>query len=149
MKITDWLRAARTVATYINQQGGAVSEPVFDYPWVLCKECGERQQATYSEPTKSKMVEYELCFHCLFWTEFVWAKDDPKNVRWRHHHYTIGEEDAKGERGNYGRKYAVYFQGRRVITTNLWHQGEIPERFWDRLPDNCVQLAEVPKGGEI
>lgn len=121
-----------------------------DFPWVDCRSCGERTQATYSEPTRSNMVLNQLCFDCLFWTELVRERQDPTHFVAEGNHYTIGPEDGVGPggiraRGYGGRRYAVYFTSpaRRVITTNLWHQGEVPERFRDRLPDNAV-LVTVP-----
>lgn len=108
------------------------------YPWVTCVECGVQDQAAYTSPTKEKMVERSLCFMCLFWTEKVESSKSNTFV-YKGHHYTIGDEDTKGTRGNYGRRYMVaFFDGRHVLTRNLWHQGAIPDHFRDRLPNTAV-----------
>lgn len=116
-----------------------------EYPTVTCVECGSTVQATYSDPTKITMVERSLCFMCLFWIELVEERGDPRHLVSNGHHYTIHDENMRGMRGFGGRKWAVYFHdGRREITTNLWHQGEVPERFRERLPDNAT-LMGVPR----
>jgi hypothetical protein len=30
-----------------------------------------------------------------------------------------------------------FFDGRHIVTHNLWYQGEIPDHFLSRLPDNA------------
>lgn len=118
-----------------------------EYPVITCQICGVTQQATYSEPTKSNMVERQLCFHCLFWTELLEADRTDMFVA-EGHHYHIGPEEGGGPggiraRGYGGRKHFVQFKdGRRVTTTNLWHQGEVPKRFRDKFPDDAT--LEMP-----
>ena len=42
-----------------------------------CKECGEVNfNTSYLEPTKSLMIERELCFSCNFWTDRVNAASE-------------------------------------------------------------------------
>lgn len=114
------------------------------YPLVTCKICRATQQATYSRETRDKMVERQLCFLCLFWTQLI--EGDRTNFFVANgHHYQVFAEDAKGARGFGGRQWAIYPNaGGRIMTTNLWHQGEIPERFRERLPDDCT-IMEVPR----
>lgn len=58
-------------------------------------------------------------------------------------HYVIGKEDNKaGFRGFAGHKFVIEFisgphQGKIIETTNLWHQGKIPEEYRELLPDNA------------
>lgn len=55
------------------------------------------------------------------------------------HHYVIEPEDDKsGSRGFGGDKFVIHFNdGREVVTTNLWCQGEIPENYKDKFPNNA------------
>lgn len=143
MTMRQWWRAARIVASHINMNR-AVNPDTEKYPMVTCKECGETDQATYSEPTRSNMVEQSLCFMCLFWTEKVDRKNDGVSFVYKGEHYIVGPEDAKGMKGYGGRQWAIYHKDGRTITTNLWHQGEVSGRFRDRLPDNCT-IIQVPR----
>lgn len=57
-------------------------------------------------------------------------------------HYVIAPEDENrsfwSARGFGGRKFVIrFFDGREVTTTNLWHQGTIPPKFRDQMPDNA------------
>lgn len=57
--------------------------------------------------------------------------------------YHVGDENTKGERGFGGDKFviemlyntAVYKQGQRIVTTNLWHNGKVPD--WCSVSDNA------------
>lgn len=54
------------------------------------------------------------------------------------HHYVIGPENADGMRGFGGDKFIIHFKdGKEVITTNLWYQGEIPEEYKQLFYDNA------------
>ena len=104
-----------------------------------CKECGA-PILSWLWDDADVMLELRLCFTCKFWYEKIPLADDSKVVRIHHTHYWIGEEANKGVfRGFGGQKFVIKFNDGRneVTTTNLWCQGEIPERFWDRLPDNA------------
>lgn len=55
-------------------------------------------------------------------------------------HYSLGKNGAKPgpHNGHAGRRFEIeFFDGRRVTTHDLWHQGPIPPVFRDRLPDNA------------
>jgi hypothetical protein len=42
-----------------------------------------------------------------------------------------------------GRKFIILFEdGRKVITTNLWSQGEIPKSFREDLPNNAKFIED-------
>jgi len=98
-----------------------------------CVLCGE----AYDSSSHYGMEEAEKakrCFHCDFWVQKI---QSGKGVRINGHHYQIGRE-GDAFPGFSGRRFVILFRdGTRVVTTNLWHQGEIPERFRDTLPDNA------------
>lgn len=113
---------------------------------VTCRECGQRDDANYMEPTRRRMFESSLCFICLFWSDLLGVRDNPTTARIGGRHFTIGPEDGtpKGLRGFGGNPSIIRFaDGRQVTTTNLWSQGQIPAHFRSRLPDNA-QFVQRP-----
>lgn len=54
-------------------------------------------------------------------------------------HYIIGPEDDDSYfRGFGGAKFQIeFFDGTKVITTNLWCQGEPPLKWKNKFPDNA------------
>jgi hypothetical protein len=69
-------------------------------------------------------------------------------------HYLICDETASAVmRGFGGHPFGIeFFDGRRVTTRNLWHQGTVPPQYRDRYPDNArfvpASQVEIPTGGE-
>lgn len=53
--------------------------------------------------------------------------------------YFIGNENSKSSfRGYDGQPFYITFDdGTMIRTTNLWHNGTVPETYKDRLPDNA------------
>lgn len=106
-----------------------------------CIVCGK-------EIEKSAYMNADLCgsecFHINFWNEIVDDKDNPNRVRVNGKAYYIGnEKDKSSFRGFGGARFHIKFlDGREVISTNLWHNGEIPEDFRDRLSDNAVFVKD-------
>lgn len=102
----------------------------------LCPECNQHALGSGSyvaqrDPTR--------CFGCNFWLEKLPIRDQPNVARIGASHYIINPEDAGPHmRGCGGSEHFIVFtDGRRVRSTNVWVQGEIPPLFRDRLPDNA------------
>jgi len=107
---------------------------------VKCKECGKQEKLHWTEATNERLIREKLCFSCNFWNEKIGIKNDPMVVRIDGCHYQIEDEidEPIAFRGYGGRKFVILFDdGRKIVTTNLWFQGEIPKRFQERLPDNA------------
>lgn len=104
-----------------------------------CSICGEVYSTYFMEPMRKRLIEKNICFTCNHWEEWAEKKDNPRIARIDHNHYYIESESAgKLFRGFAGHRFKILFNdGREVVTTNLWHQGEIPEHFWEKLPDNA------------
>lgn len=104
-----------------------------------CKKCGKIFDACYHN-FGLEMIERGLCFTCLFWEKRKEIKDRHDVARINGTHYQIARDDPNAYfKGFGGREFKILFNdGRRVITHNLWCQGNIPERFRDELPDNAV-----------
>lgn len=101
-----------------------------------CRECGESERPR-SWANGAELERAALCFGCHYWHGAIALADDPRSVRLDGVHGFIGDGQGSS-RGHYGARFEVEFlDGRTVTTTDLWHQGEIPARFRDRLPDNA------------
>lgn len=107
-----------------------------------CRRCGKLSEVKYYKHRCG-----DLCHACLFWMEKCHPsmRDSPMTVRVDGTHYRIGPENQSrlAFRGFGGREFIIQFDdGRKVITTNLWCQGSIPEDFKDALPNNAIFLKE-------
>ena len=112
----------------------------------VCKECGEH----YHPSMTGAKLRPDLCFGCNFWMEKVeWSLDPqeaPYCIRVNGAHYNVGAINPKNFRGFAGYGGTQFniktFDGRYFSTRNMWHQGDIPEHFKDRLPDNAEFVSE-------
>lgn len=106
---------------------------------LTCREC--RKPIWLMWCSDEELIERMECFNCNFWlrlirkgTGVVTEKETGERT-----HHMIGEEKKPGPWNGYGgQEFTIRFKDGRVVKTcNLWHQGSIPERFWDRLPVNA------------
>ena len=109
-----------------------------------CKICGEPIEAeNYIRSTSDAMKEHHMCFFCNLWRERI--EEDKKlpphtACMIDGTHYIIGpENDDSPFRGFGGSKFQIEFNdGHRVVTTNLWCQGETHHPYWrEKFPDNA------------
>ena len=99
-----------------------------------CIECGKN----YKRELMEDAYIGNRCFYCSFWEEKVRIKGDPNQTIVNGEHYMVGSSTNGPIRGFGGADFSIeYFDGRRIECNNLWHQGEIPEHFRNRLPDNA------------
>lgn len=104
-----------------------------------CRECGGNGYWTRYMPCaeKEKMEAYGICFPCAFW--LVKIDEGPHRTVIDGVLFHVGDA-PQGTRfaGYAGRRFDIeYFDGQRVTTYDLWCQGEIPERYRDRLPNTA------------
>jgi len=122
-----------------------------------CKFCGKHEENRWIKSHHDALLKAQLCSSCHFWHEKIeWRKqNDPKPVVVDGVHYRIGNESASrlGSRGFSGSKFIIkFFDGRVVESTNLWCQGNIPEKFRDVLTDNArfiPDIAEIETHGGV
>ena len=100
---------------------------------VICNK--EIEKSSYYD----KIICSSECFMIDFWNEKVNDKNNINVVRAEGEQYYIGNENNNNSfRGFGGRKFVVkFFDGREVVSTNLWYNGAIPEDFKERLLDNA------------
>lgn len=110
--------------------------------------CAECERAVnidgYSGAVAERMAAEDVCFSCAFWRNLLdAARERPEDVvRIDGRHYTIEPDvpdarDAGVLAGFGGERFWIVIGDRHVITCNLWAQGEIPQHFRERLPDNA------------
>lgn len=109
-----------------------------------CSICSGCASASFNEPTKSRLIEQHICFSCDHWLQIIKndaAQDKQRAVVTKGKHYYMGKNTTGPHRwsGFGGHEFNILFNdGREVKCNNLWSQGEIPEHFRDRLPDNAT-----------
>lgn len=135
---------ARTFTRYVESVVGAANGA---RAAVECGECGEWSEFCFHHTTTRRLWEQQVCFNCDFWLEKVrWVTDPPAKyagrvARVNGRHWVVGARATgdKSHMGCGGREVTVRFDDGRVVSTNnLWGQGDIPEGFRARLPDNAT-----------
>jgi hypothetical protein len=121
-----------------------------------CSECKRdvtRKDVNYSEPMRMRLMLNQLCFTCHHWTEKLHYQGPMAVVRVNGHHYMYDtrmpyvENDGRQFLGHGGAKWWIDFLlgEALILTNNLWYQGEIPDHFRKRLPDNAVFRTDPAK----
>ena len=106
---------------------------------ITCNICGKQENpGKFVEESAKDIQRTNLCFECLFWKAKTSIRDRLNVARIDGDHFIINESDTVSKRGFDGRKFTIkFFDGREITTTNLWHQGKIPEHFRKALEDNA------------
>lgn len=100
-----------------------------------CKVCKDffKDNTVHSNRLKS----VGICYSCDFWIEKWNMRNDDNVVRIDNQHYIISSNQDRSK-GMSGSGFVIKFDDGRILTTyNLWHQGQIPERFRSILPNNA------------
>jgi hypothetical protein len=92
------------------------------------------------------MRREQACRRCYQWLDRIRGKDDPHQVRFNHTFYEVMlkwyDEEPLGRK--IPRVVRVEWQdGREQTFRGIFHVGQIPERFWERLPDNCKVTGDL------
>jgi hypothetical protein len=106
-----------------------------------CIICGkEIEKSKYSNATLCS----DVCFEVNFWNGFIPIKGWSNIVRIDGEHYVIESDNPNSYfKGFGGRKFIIeFFDGRKITTHNLWHQGTIPESHKAILPNNAKFVKE-------
>lgn len=150
-KATDGLMEPREVEVGWNTNG-------VQYHEYSCVGCGTLARNTYSEPSRTQMLELRLCWYCNYWRNFE-AKLEREHARMTiidGHVYGPGSRTSGPLRGMAGRRFDIeyiepsVYAGKRVTTFDLWSGSTLPEHLQERFPDTVCFLggAERAKVGE-
>lgn len=139
---------SRTVPCSECDGRGVVAVPPRPKSTTPCKECGDvGYSLDWCRAAREELERRGCCFTCCHWLTLI---EQGGNVVVEGNHYLLGPEVPYMlpiARGFGGRHVCIrFFDGRGVCSSNLWHQGAIPERFRERLPDNAV-FIHGPVGG--
>lgn len=102
-----------------------------------CEICGKQIEKTCYD--NRILCSSDECWNKAYWQEMIENKDTKRQVRIKGIVYYIGDENTTSSfRGFDGAKYVInFFDGRKVFTSNLWHNSTVPDEFKDQLPDNA------------
>lgn len=102
-------------------------------PW-CCGSCPAERAAAHI----AEMEAHDRAF----WQRIYDRRSDPRTVIADGHAYWIGGL-GDSPKGFGGRKWLIRFHsGRVAFTDSLWHQGDVPPEWRDRLPDTAT-LAQL------
>lgn len=104
-----------------------------------CSDCGLPVWLAYS--IDDALIRHRECFSCHHWLSLIRSDgglviEDPDG---RRRHYMLGKKTKPHSwNGFAGQWFTIRKAGGEIVKTcDLWTQGEIPERFHDRLPVNA------------
>jgi hypothetical protein len=99
-----------------------------------CYMCGSIIKANYASPIGDQIKDRNLCFFCNFWLEIQFDKDNPRRFFIDHNAYFMKDDDPNASfQGFGGCLFIIKKDDKEIHTHNLWHNGEIPELFWDKI----------------
>lgn len=123
------------------------------YHEYTCAGCGKLSRNTYSEPTRTRMLEARRCFGCDFWVQFE------KRLERNHtcmtiiegHVYTPGNGTSGRWLGMAGRRFDIeyiepsVYAGTRITTFDLWSGSTMPDRLIAKYPDTARFLGDAER----
>lgn len=110
----------------------------------ICKTCGSIESATFTEPSKSQLIENGTCFHCNHWQQLAKEQDKTRLII-NGQTYKDGGNSPKSRSdflGFGGRKWKIEQDGVVFETNNLWSGGTIPNEYRYLLPDNAKFIGD-------
>jgi len=135
------------ITDLINDDMMTIFNKLVNYVEGKCIKCGA-EKANYFVVNENGYTG-NMCFDCHFWMEKIhYVNNDDKMdngeqvIRCNGVHYSIKLEDANGFRGFNGAKFRFkLLKDNSIIeSSNVWHQGDIPEEFKKELPDNAIRI---------
>lgn len=119
---------------------------------ITCPICGRVDdiEEYINSPIRKIMEEKKCCFHCAFWYNIHEGDPDTEDpytpVVVNHSHWSYPSSEPIHFERSHGWSYRpiptmhyILFENGRIAETNqLWHQGTVPEHFYDLIPNNAV-----------
>jgi hypothetical protein len=114
------------------------SEGILSSP---CKICGQIVDTAFCEPIRTTIKESNICFNCQHWLRIEETLSDDRRYIINNASYFVRDDinANDGFRGFGGAEFKIkrFGSDEIVVTHNLWCQGEIPEHWRKRLPNNA------------
>lgn len=90
-----------------------------------------------------QMLEEKLCFTCWFWNNNLIADKNRKYAVIKGEHYVLESHTDSYFKGFGGSKFYIKFNdGHIEFCDNLWYQGEIPQEWKEKFPDNAEFITK-------
>lgn len=118
-----------------------------------CTGCGAVARNTYSEPSRTNMLERRLCYTCNYWRDFA-AQLEREHVEMTiidGHVYGPGNRTSGSFRGMAGRRFDIEYiepsihAGKRITTFDLWSGSTLPDHLRQRFSDTARFLGGAEK----
>lgn len=118
----------------------------------ICKICGKEEDPS-NWINESEMREHKMCFNCNFWRDMLEKDSKRSSHTWcmiDGTHYVIEPDEPNSVfQGFGGAEFHIHFKdGYKVVTHNLWCQGEPNEHWRPKFPDNADFDWQWKKIGE-
>jgi len=107
-----------------------------------CQICGEEERLMYVKDRQELLAHHRLCFSCCFWVERFFRHISDRTsfiVEGEAYIANPASRAPRAHRGHGGRVFRFHTKdGRIVISSDVWHQGTVPDQFRHLLPDNAT-----------
>lgn len=111
-----------------------------------CCVCKRPIYLGWMESVEKPLIDLKECFYCNHWMGLIRGKNNIVIERdGERSHYQDGGRKTKHQFNGFGgTNFRIRFtDGRTLETCDLWHQGTIPERFYDLLPVNAEFVRDA------
>jgi len=112
--------------------------------WYRCRTCGCLTGDGWHQLDGLRLRSEQSCHECDFWRRVVAQRAASPGIFAvvKGCVYQVGPEPAPGSErsglGHGGRRFEIVWRdGRRVVTTNLWHRGQVSPAFRCVFPDDA------------
>ena len=115
---------------------------------IRCSVCEKTEESIWNEETNEELATHNMCFNCNFWREKVSWLTNPDYLNRQTIvngcHFMVNESVLNGfMQGSGGTPYYIHYNdGRKVVSRNVWQQGDIPKLWKDKLKDNAVFVTK-------
>lgn len=108
-----------------------------------CRDCGEANYWTGFSGEMKPVIDAEgICFTCAFWRVAVTKKHDTVIAGRIYSPGDVNKKPGGQFNGMAGRRFEIeYFDGRRIVTHDLWSGSEIPAKYREQIPDTARFLG--------
>jgi uncharacterized protein YlaI len=110
----------------------------------ICEAVYEIDSFDPNAPLVKLMGERNICFQCAFWSDKI---EKPllgrEIINGEHFVFHPCQDKPLVFQGFGGREfYALLNDNSLIMSNNVWHQGKIPERFCEKLPDTARFISK-------
>jgi hypothetical protein len=107
---------------------------------MICIHCSAKIDFRYVASVNQELLDHKECFTCNHFMQRTRMLPNDRHIVINNEMYWIGDETSSSSllRGYGGRRFLIIRDNERIVTTNLWHNGTVPEHLRQYLPNNAV-----------